>query len=621
MILNHQRFKEVCEGCNKSINLGQATTECQTCTKIIHTKCFKKADFVNRNNKFLCRKCQGETPIVYNPFKTMNDEVISDSDRFYDQNITDYIEPLANASNVLDNCKNISAADVKHLLTTAEGDFTSIFYNIDGNKSNFDTFATELKTLDHNFSVVGFAETNANQELKDLYPLDGYNSFYNPCVEGKLSGTGVALYVKKSFNVTLLDNLCYTKESIETLFVKLQCKDTEIVVGVVYRSPNFCFDEFQETYDTIVTQLNKESFVHILGDFNIDLHKCNDKTTQKFENFFLSKGLLPSISLQTHKRENSSGSCIDNIYTFNTKNICHSGVISNIGKYHSPIFTISKLNLDPSSDKSIKQKVYYDYSSKNIEKFIESLTKNSNQDLGFNFPSAPPDFSKFIETFSKGIDEFCKLSTPKLTKRTFTNNPWITEGIIMSVVHKQELYETWKGSCNKQIPDGNPQLYENYASYRKSLKGVIALAKSKFYKNKILDYANDHKKTWEVINQIRGKNKHTIKPSFIINNERIVERRLIAQEFNNYFASLASNMNKKFSNLGDIPLENRLEFQNFMPQSHLNSMFLYDCTTDEVSKIISDLENGKSSDIPVKINKMSNSVISPILACHFNYLM
>ena len=147
------------------------------------------------------------------------------------------------------------------------------------------------------------------------------------------------------------------------------------------------------------------------------------------------------------------------------------------------------------------------------------------------------------------------------------------------------------------------------------------IAKSKFYKNKILDYANDHKKTWEVINQIRGKNKHTIKPSFIINNERIVERRLIAQEFNNYFASLASNMNKKFSNLGDIPLENRLEFQNFMPQSHLNSMFLYDCTTDEVSKIISDLENGKSSDIPVKIIKRSNSVISPVLACHFNYLM
>ena len=52
----------------------------------------------------------------------------------------------------------------------------------------------------------------------------------------------------------------------------------------------------------------------------------------------------------------------------------------------------------------------------------------------------------------------------------------------------------------------------------------------------------------------QGKKQHTIKPLFIINNERIVESRLIAKEFNNYFASLAFNMNQKISNLGDIPL-------------------------------------------------------------------
>ena len=32
-----------------------------------------------------------------------------------------------------------------------------------------------------------------------------------------------------------------------------------------------------------------------------------------------------------------------------------------------------------------------------------------------------------------------------------------------------------------------------------------------------------------------------------------------------------------------------------------NSIFLYDCSVEELSKIISELENGKSSDIPVKI--------------------
>ena len=50
-------------------------------------------------------------------------------------------------------------------------------------------------------------------------------------------------------------------------------------------------------------------------------------------------------------------------------------------------------------------------------------------------------------------------------------------------------------------------------------------------------------------------------------------------------------------------------------------VFFCDCSAEEISKIISELENGKSSDIPAKIIKKSNKFISPILAQHFNYLI
>ena len=62
-------------------------------------------------------------------------------------------------------------------------------------------------------------------------------------------------------------------------------------------------------------------------------------------------------------------------------------------------------------------------------------------------------------------------------------------------------------------------------------------------------------------------------------------------------------------------------FKTFMPGSNPNSIFLYDCSAEEISKIISELEKGKSSDIPVKIIKKSNKFISPILTQHFNYLI
>ena len=64
-----------------------------------------------------------------------------------------------------------------------------------------------------------------------------------------------------------------------------------------------------------------------------------------------------------------------------------------------------------------------------------------------------------------------------------------------------------------------------------------------------------------------------------------------------------------------------MKFDNFMPPSTPGSMFLNDCTQYEVSKIIEQLQNGKSSDIPINVIKKVSGIISPILAVHYNYLM
>ena len=59
-----------------------------------------------------------------------------------------------------------------------------------------------------------------------------------------------------------------------------------------------------------------------------------------------------------------------------------------------------------------------------------------------------------------------------------------------------------------------------------------------------------------------------------------------------------------------------------MPPSTLQTIFLADCTEDEVRKIISQLQNGKSSDFPIKvIKKLSHILTSPVLTAQFNNLM
>jgi hypothetical protein len=83
-----------------------------------------------------------------------------------------------------------------------------------------------------------------------------------------------------------------------------------------------------------------------------------------------------------------------------------------------------------------------------------------------------------------------------------------------------------------------------------------------------------------------------VKPSFVINNERITERRIIAQEFNKYFASIASDLNKKWydTDLG-IPVTDLPKFESFMPKRNQNSMFMFECSRDEIANIIKDYDN------------------------------
>ena len=152
--------------------------------------------------------------------------------------------------------------------------------------------------------------------------------------------------------------------------MKIHKNYVETCVGVVYRSPNSNHSEFLETYKTITALLKSNKNIHILGDFDTNLFKHNDPNTKNFEDHFLIEGLYPTVSIQTHKRGNTTGSCIDNLFISDVQNVICSGVIPGIGKHHSPIFTLASLNLKKTNPKNEKHKLLYDYSNKNIDNFI-----------------------------------------------------------------------------------------------------------------------------------------------------------------------------------------------------------------------------------------------------------
>ena len=62
-------------------------------------------------------------------------------------------------------------------------------------------------------------------------------------------------------------------------------------------------------------------------------------------------------------------------------------------------------------------------------------------------------------------------------------------------------------------------------------------------------------------------------------------------------------------------------FHSYMHKSVESSMFLTECTNDEILALIHDLEIGKASDIPIKLVKRSAVVLTPILKEYYNNFM
>ena len=64
------------------------------------------------------------------------------------------------------------------------------------------------------------------------------------------------------------------------------------------------------------------------------------------------------------------------------------------------------------------------------------------------------------------------------------------------------------------------------------LKSIIKNAKKHYYGKQFDESKGNIKKTWNLINALRGKHKDNISPSFIIDSKLVLDRRAIANGFN-----------------------------------------------------------------------------------------
>ena len=264
----------------------------------------------------------------------------------------------------------------------------------------------------------------------------------------------------------------------------------------------------------------------------------------------------------------------------------------------------------------------YDYCESRVNEFLEKI----DDSMFFRDSSSTYDtdsFIKFIDSLKGEIEISFRVDEQdfKSSRRNFYVNPWITPGIIASITKKHLYYRLWKKTQTKNNLDGDNAFYIRFKGYRKYLKKVIKLAKKNFYCKKFNSVQGDLKKTWGLINELRGKVRQSIKASFVIDGELVEDRRKISNEFNNFFASVAKKLNVKTcsSTLNGGSSSN--DFRLYLNNRVQKSIFLSPTSPNELIEIVSNLENDKASDISIFILKKCFKYIAGHLSGFFNKFM
>ena len=244
--------------------------------------------------------------------------------------------------------------------------------------------------------------------------------------------------------------------------------------------------------------------------------------------------------------------------------IC-SGVINSHISHHRSLFLVFKHSSSNEHNQTNRiNKVKYDFSKDNlfdVRKLLSNRLDECNK--------ASLSFETIMNVLQTSMDDTCKFSTNKLSKRNRVNNPWITSGIINSISKRDRIYKKLKKNI-KLCPSGDPRLFEEYRTYRNKLSNLIKESKQKCYTRKFENATGDYRQTWSLINEVRGKSKGSLPSHFTINGLKTADQKIIANKFNNHFGSLAENLNNTQSG------KKRLStcFSNYLPKPESSSIFL-----------------------------------------------
>ena len=477
----------------------------------------------------------------------------------------------------------------------------------------------ELTQLLHTMSnrnsrvdIVLLCETFLSCKTVKLVNIPGYELVYNNRISSK--GGGVGILIRNGIPYKRNNSLSMMIEKeLESVYIDIATRNgSQIRVGSVYRSPNTDISKLIEHLESVSAQIKtRNNHELIIGmDQNLDLLKSDEHaSTRKFLDTILDNELWPVITRPTRITQHSA-TLIDNIYiSKNLQRKFDSLILIDDITDHLP--TIALLRQTKITDKSPIEYTSRKLNDKKIQQIHRKLLE-TDWNGTLNSDDVNVNTGRLMDEIKKTMDTIAPLETIRILGKHRFSEPWLTKGLEAATRKNRKLY---KKTLHRN------HLEEDVIAYKKHrnlLNRLRRTARQQYYNNKSLEYKNNTKKLWALINQTikKCKNGGSIIPYITVDGIQTYNPNKISNTFGKFYATMGEQLASKI-----IPgAKDVRHFLNLMPRTS-KSLVIRATNVTEVERLIKSLPNKTSyghDKISNILLKSLNTAISYPLVIIFN---
>lgn len=592
-----------CNICKRTVRHPNNHLECVLCKAVSHNFCANACA-----PPYFCNMCFEKLM----PFQGIeNDEL----ENLYDIDIHDIVnllndvdwdERLPETREKVEICEYYNMPQyIEFCKNTEKDDFFLLHVNIVSLRSKQSKLDSIIHMSEKMPEVIALSETKIrdSENITDAYNMDHYEFVHR---DTPTHFGGVGFYIKEEIEYEVRDDLAINCFDCEDLWIEIKRnKGKNVILGVIYRHPRHSFKQFQEKLCNTLEKITLENKnVYMCGDYNIDILRINKSAPIRFfYNSIMSYSCRLVIDKPT-RITSGSATIIDHIYTNDFENTITPGILITDVSDHLPTFVkISSFN-DAIQDQNLQLR--RDFSHFSQEKFKRNLD-NELRKLDLNQYNPSDATQIFNDKFHEIIEKHAPMRFTKKHNRKKARKPWITTGIVNSMLDRDKLKE-------QAIRSKSDEIFRKYKKKRNHVDRLVRTSRRNFLANKLNDSLNKSKATWQIINDVVGKRKRKKKGIQKINDENgcaITDKKLISNRFNSFFSKIGKNM---ASNIPDQPLE-------ICNNSVQSSFTLFDSDPVEVHQIIEKLNPKKSTInncVSAKFLNMTKDIVSPYISYLFN---